>query len=110
MAFFGKNKSNETDSASFPGTTAPSGAGGRGDGGHREARHAVIGPLIRIQGELSGDEDILVEGMTFSMEPGLFAPTEGFGYNPSECVLVAKDSGVAMSSKPLTKEWHFLKL
>jgi cytoskeletal protein CcmA (bactofilin family) len=62
MAFFGKSKSNEVEIASFPGAIAPSGAGGRGDGGHREARHAVIGPQIRIQGELSGDEDILVEG------------------------------------------------
>ena len=73
--------------------------------GHGEGMEGHQPPYIAL-----GNQDILVEGMTFSMEPGLFAPTEGFGYNPSECVLVAKDSGVAMSSKPLTKEWHFLKL
>jgi len=57
-----------------------------------------------------GNVDILEEGMTFSMEPGLFAPEEGYGYNPSDNVLVTKDKGVAMGSKPLTTEWHFLTL
>ena len=57
-----------------------------------------------------GDQTLLEEGMTFSMEPGLFYPDGGYGYNPSDTVLVMKDRGIMMSSKPLTKEWHFLKL
>ena len=28
----------------------------------------------------------------------------------SDNVLVTKDKGVAMGSKPLTKEWHYLQL
>ncbi len=58
-----------------------------------------------------GDETVLEEGMTFSMEPGLFNPEGGYGYNPSDCVLVTKDKGVAMGSAPnLTKEWALLRL
>ena len=49
--------------------------------------------------------------MTFSMEPGLFNKEGGYGYNPSDNVLVTKDKGVAMGSMPnLTKEWSVLKL
>jgi Xaa-Pro aminopeptidase len=54
---------------------------------------------------------VLEEGMTFSMEPGLFNKEGGYGYNPSDHVLVTKDKGVAMGSVPLlTKEWSFLEL
>lgn len=73
-------------------------AHGEGMEGHQE-------PFIAL-----GEETVLEDGMTFSMEPGLFAPEEGYGYNPSDTVLVTKDKGVAMGSKPLTKEWHFLRL
>jgi Xaa-Pro aminopeptidase len=49
--------------------------------------------------------------MTFSMEPGLFNPEGGYGYNPSDCILVTEEMGVAMGSVPnLTKEWALLRL
>jgi len=57
-----------------------------------------------------GDETVLEEGMTFSVEPGLFDPVNGFGYNPSDCLLVTKKKGVLMGSVPYSKEWMFLKL
>ncbi len=57
-----------------------------------------------------GDQTVLEEGMTFSVEPGLFDPENGFGYNPSDCLLVTKKKGVLMSSVPYSKEWMFLKL
>lgn len=56
------------------------------------------------------DETFIEEGMTFSDEPGLFDPENGFGYNPSDCLLVTKKKGVLMSSVPFSKEWMFLKL
>jgi Xaa-Pro aminopeptidase len=73
-------------------------AHGEGMEGHQE-------PYIAL-----GEETRLEAGMTFSMEPGLFNPEGGYGYNPSDTVLVTAAKGVAMGSKPLTKEWHFLKL
>jgi len=57
-----------------------------------------------------GDQTVLEEGMTFSVEPGLYDPENGFGYNPSDCLLVTRKKGVLMSSVPYTKEWMFLKL
>jgi Xaa-Pro aminopeptidase len=57
-----------------------------------------------------GNTEILEEGMTFSVEPGLFDPTHDFGYNPSDSCLVTKKKGVLQSSVPWTKEWMFLKL
>ncbi|RLE02171.1 MAG: aminopeptidase P family protein [Candidatus Aminicenantes bacterium] len=57
-----------------------------------------------------GDETVLEEGMTFSVEPGLFDPLNGFGYNPSDCLLVTRKKGVLMGSVPYSKEWMFLKL
>jgi len=57
-----------------------------------------------------GDETVLEEGMTFSVEPGLFDPANDFGYNPSDCLLVTKKKGVLMGSVPYSKEWMFLKL
>lgn len=73
-------------------------AHGEGMEGHQE-------PYLAL-----GDETILEEGMTFSMEPGLFYPEGGYGYNPSDTILVTKDKGVEMGSLPLTKEWCLLKL
>jgi Xaa-Pro aminopeptidase len=74
-------------------------AHGEGMEGHQE-------PFIAL-----GDETVLEEGMTFSMEPGLFNKEGGYGYNPSDHVLVTRDKGVAMGSVPqLTKEWSFLRL
>lgn len=57
-----------------------------------------------------GDETVLEEGMTFSVEPGLFDPANDFGYNPSDCLVVTKNKGVLMGSVPYSKEWMFLKL
>ncbi len=57
-----------------------------------------------------GDQTVLEEGMTFSVEPGLFDPENGFGYNPSDLLLITKKKGVLMGSVPYSKEWMFLKL
>ena len=57
-----------------------------------------------------GDETVLVEGMMFSNEPGLYSPEDGFGYNHGDNVLVTKEKGIQMGSAPLTKEWCFIKL
>jgi Xaa-Pro dipeptidase len=57
-----------------------------------------------------GDYTVLKEGMTFSVEPGLYDPENGFGYNPSDNLLVTEKKGVLMSSVPYSKEWMFLKL
>lgn len=57
-----------------------------------------------------GDYTVLEEGMTFSVEPGLYDPEKGFGYNPSDNLLVTKERGVFMSSVPYSKEWMFLRL
>jgi len=57
-----------------------------------------------------GDYTVLEEGMTFSVEPGLYDPENGFGYNPSDNLLVTEKRGVLMSSVPYSKEWMFLKL
>ena len=73
-------------------------AHGEGMEGHQE-------PYISL-----GDETVLEEGMTFSMEPGLYNPEGGYGYNPSDLVLVAREKGIALGSVPMTKEWCFLKL
>jgi Xaa-Pro dipeptidase len=56
-----------------------------------------------------GDKTVLEEGMTFSVEPGLYDPENGFGYNPSDNLLITKTKGVLMSSVPYSKEWMFLK-
>ncbi len=57
-----------------------------------------------------GDETILEEGMTFSVEPGLYDPENGCGYNPSDGLLVTKKKGVLQGSVPYTREWMYLDL
>ncbi|NOR21345.1 MAG: M24 family metallopeptidase, partial [Candidatus Aminicenantes bacterium] len=57
-----------------------------------------------------GDYTVLKEGMTFSVEPGLYDPERGFGYNPSDNLLVTKQKSVLQGSVPYTKEWMILKL
>ena len=57
-----------------------------------------------------GDFTTLQSGMTFSNEPGLYDPENGFGYNHSDCVLVTPDGGIPMGSVPMTKEWCFLRI
>ncbi|MCZ6694927.1 MAG: M24 family metallopeptidase [Acidobacteria bacterium] len=73
-------------------------AHGQGSEGHQP-------PYIAL-----GDHTMLQEGMTFSNEPGLYAPDLGFGYNHSDLVLVEKEHGLQMGSVPATKEWCFLRL
>ena len=62
MALFGKSRTLQEKDGGSAQPTVPAGFGGRGDASRGEARNAVIGPQVRIQGELSGDEDILIEG------------------------------------------------
>ncbi len=63
MALFGKNKQPHDNDAKFTLPPTSTAGSGRAEGTSRgEARNAVIGPQVRIQGELSGDEDILIEG------------------------------------------------
>jgi len=57
-----------------------------------------------------GDYTVLEKGMMFSVEPGLYDPENGFGYNPSDNLLVTEKKGILMSSVPYSKEWAFLKL
>jgi Xaa-Pro aminopeptidase len=73
--------------------------------GHGEGMEGHQPPYIAL-----GNTEILEEGMTFSVEPGLFDPEHGFGYNPSDSCLVAKEKGILQSSVPLSKEWMILKL
>ncbi len=73
-------------------------AHGEGSEGHQP-------PYIAL-----GDHTMLEEGMTFSNEPGLYAPELGFGYNHSDNVLVTAKRGIRMGGVPATKEWCFLTL
>lgn len=57
-----------------------------------------------------GDYSVIEEGMTFSVEPGLYDEKHGIGINPSDRLLVLKDRSVLMSRIPFTKEWSFLKV
>lgn len=57
-----------------------------------------------------GDDTVIEEGMTFSVEPGLYDEKSGVGINPSDRLLVLKDRAVRMSRVPFSKEWSFLKL
>ena len=57
-----------------------------------------------------GDETVLQAGMTFSNEPGLYDPENGFGYNHSDNVWVTETRGVQMGSAPFTKEFCFITL
>jgi len=58
-----------------------------------------------------GDDTPLEKNMTFSMEPGLFNAERGFGYNPSDNVVVGDDAGWVQGSVPnLTKEWAHLRI
>jgi Xaa-Pro aminopeptidase len=73
--------------------------------GHGEGMEGHQPPYIAL-----GNEDVLEERMTFSVEPGLFDPEHGFGYNPSDSLLVTKKKGVLQGSVPYSKEWMFLKI
>ncbi len=57
-----------------------------------------------------GDDTVIEEGMTFSVEPGLYDEKNGIGINPSDRLLVLKDRSVRMSRVPFSKEWSFLRI
>ncbi len=57
-----------------------------------------------------GDQTVIEEGMTFSVEPGLFDEKNGTGINPSDMLLITKKGGVLMSRVPFSREWSFLNL
>ncbi|MBM3310477.1 MAG: aminopeptidase P family protein [Candidatus Aminicenantes bacterium] len=73
--------------------------------GHGEGMEGHQPPYIAL-----GNEDVLEAGMTFSVEPGLFDPEHGFGYNPSDSLLVSAKKGILQGMVPYSKEWMFLKL
>ncbi|HZD04813.1 MAG TPA: M24 family metallopeptidase, partial [Longimicrobiales bacterium] len=57
-----------------------------------------------------GDDSVLEENMTFSMEPGLYDAPRGFGINPSDNLRGTTTRGVRFSSVPFSKEWSLLTL
>lgn len=57
-----------------------------------------------------GDDTVIEEGMTFSVEPGLYDEKSGIGINPSDRLVVLKDRSVLMSRIPFTKEWSYLNV
>jgi Xaa-Pro dipeptidase len=73
--------------------------------GHGQGMEGHQAPWLSL-----GDYTMLREGMTFSVEPGLYDSQKGFGYNPSDTLLIGTDRGRLMGSVPYTKEWMYLKL
>lgn len=73
--------------------------------GHGQGMEGHQAPWLAL-----GDYTMLREGMTFSVEPGLYDASKGFGYNPSDTLLICADRGRLMGSVPVTKEWMYLKL
>ena len=57
-----------------------------------------------------GDDTVVQEGMTFSVEPGLYDEKSGIGINPSDRLVVLKDRAVLMSRIPFSREWSYLKV
>ena len=57
-----------------------------------------------------GDNTVIEEGMTFSVEPGLYDAKNGIGVNPSDNLWITKNGAVLMSNVPFSKEWSFLTL
>jgi len=48
--------------------------------------------------------------MMFSVEPGLYDAAQGFGINPSDCLLITESGSVLLSRVPYSREWSFLTL
>ncbi len=73
---------------------------GHGEGmeGHQPPYHAL------------GDYTVMRAGMHFSNEPGLYDTDNGFGFNHSNNILVADDTGLQMGTAPCDKEWCLLTL
>jgi Xaa-Pro dipeptidase len=57
-----------------------------------------------------GDHTVIAEGMTFSVEPGLYDAARGIGINPSDRLLVQKERAVLFSRIPFSREWSYLKV
>lgn len=57
-----------------------------------------------------GDHTVIKEGMTFSVESGLYDEKNGIGINPSDNLLVTGKGAILMSRVPYSREWSFLKL
>ena len=57
-----------------------------------------------------GDHTALEAGMMFSVEPGLYDAAQGFGINPSDCLLITESGSVLLSRVPYSREWSFLTL
>jgi Xaa-Pro aminopeptidase len=75
---------------------------GHGQGQNYEGHQA---PFLAL-----GDDTIIREGMTFSVEPGLYDAKRGIGVNPSDRLLVLEDRAVLFSRVPFSREWSFLKI
>jgi Xaa-Pro aminopeptidase len=75
---------------------------GHGQGQNYEGHQA---PFLAL-----GDDSIIREGMTFSVEPGLYDAKRGIGVNPSDRLLVLKDRAVLFSRVPFSREWSFLEI
>lgn len=73
---------------------------GHGEGmeGHQPPYHAL------------GDYTVMRAGMHFSNEPGLYDPKNGFGFNHSNNILVARERGLQMGTAPCDKEWCLVRL
>ncbi|MCU0633401.1 MAG: M24 family metallopeptidase, partial [Gemmatimonadaceae bacterium] len=57
-----------------------------------------------------GDHTVIAEGMTFSVEPGLYDAARGVGVNPSDRLLVQRERSVLLSRVPFSREWSYLKV
>lgn len=75
---------------------------GHGQGQNYEGHQA---PYLAL-----GDDTVIREGMTFSVEPGLYDAGRGIGVNPSDRLLVLKDRAVLFSRVPFSREWSFVKI
>ncbi len=72
---------------------------------HGEGSEGHQAPYLAL-----GNNEVLVENMTFSYEPGLYNPAGGFGYNHSNHVRVTATGGEQMNQTPLTKEWCWISI
>ena len=57
-----------------------------------------------------GDDTVIEQGMTLSVEPGLYDEQSGIGINPSDRLVVLENRGVLTSRIPFTKEWSYLRV
>ncbi|MBV9610834.1 MAG: M24 family metallopeptidase, partial [Acidobacteriaceae bacterium] len=72
---------------------------------HGEGSEGHQAPYLAL-----GDTTVLKRNMTFSEEPGLYDPEDGYGFNWSDCVVTGSKRGYRMSCVPYSKEWCWIKL